>query len=430
MEAPTPDSTTLPPKELPSAGPRFRRYASIENHQLEAETVRTEGHAEGEWVVMEKVHGSNFCFLTDGSTVTGARRKALLAPGDKYYPGWEILLEMYTDRVLRAFQLLQEHYAAHPPPRRRLDDDGKLHQLYVYGELFGGMYPGLPTPPTQAHVQKGIYYSPTYDFFAFDLHDGHGYLDYDLAERIFQTAGFFYGEALLKGTFDECLAYPHEFTTTLPKRLGHPPLVGARYEGYKNLAEGTVIKPVRNAYFTNGSRVILKKKIDLYAEIIDIRKREPVKRDRNAKLGDDARLAQELEKLAGEGADVDVRWLCDEFERYVNANRLTAVVSKIGFEGEVRHRLRYKRGQLIGLLAKDALDDLLKRPEARARYDAVAQNKARKQIVTRRLNTLAARPVALFFDPPADDTTDVDNVNVDTPAADVSDTNEYVVTNM
>lgn len=60
------------------------------------------------------------------------------------------------------------------------------------------MYPGLPTPPTQAHVQKGIYYSPTYDFFAFDLHDGHGYLDYDLAERIFQTAGFFYGEALLK----------------------------------------------------------------------------------------------------------------------------------------------------------------------------------------------------------------------------------------
>ncbi len=82
--------------------------------------------------------------------------------------------------------------------RPGLDDDGKLHQLYVYGELFGGMYPGLPTPPTQAHVQKGIYYSPTYDFFAFDLHDGHSYLDYDLAERIFQTAGFFYGEALLK----------------------------------------------------------------------------------------------------------------------------------------------------------------------------------------------------------------------------------------
>jgi hypothetical protein len=194
----------------------------------------------------------------------------------------------------------------------------------------------------------------------------------------------------------------------VPKRLGHPPLVGARYEGYKNLAEGTVIKPVCNAYFSNGSRVILKKKIDLYEEIIDIRKRDPIKRDRNIKLGDNARFAQDLAKFESDGSADAIRWLCEELECYVNANRLTAVISKIGSEDEVRRAFRNKRGQLIGLLAQDALDDLLKRTEAQTRYKALSSNKACKQVVTRRLNTLAARLVALFFDPPPDQPAPID----------------------
>lgn len=77
-------------------------------------------------------------------------------------------------------------------------DDAQLKGMYVYGELFGGMYPGLETPAPQTHVQKGIYYSPTYEFFAFDIHDGHGYLDYDLAVKVFKEAGFFYAEPLFR----------------------------------------------------------------------------------------------------------------------------------------------------------------------------------------------------------------------------------------
>lgn len=60
------------------------------------------------------------------------------------------------------------------------------------------MYPGLDTPSSQAHVQKGIYYSPSYEFFAFDIHDGRGYLDYDLAMKILKDAGFFCAEALFR----------------------------------------------------------------------------------------------------------------------------------------------------------------------------------------------------------------------------------------
>jgi hypothetical protein len=36
-------SPPFPPPAV--VGPRFRRYASIENHQHEAETVRAEGYA-------------------------------------------------------------------------------------------------------------------------------------------------------------------------------------------------------------------------------------------------------------------------------------------------------------------------------------------------------------------------------------------------
>lgn len=195
------------------------------------------------------------------------------------------------------------------------------------------------------------------------------------------------------------MAYPHEFPTTIPARLGLPGLVGKRYEGYKNLAEGIVIKPVKNAYFHTGSRVMLKKKIDMFAEIIDVRKPDPNKKDRNAKLGTESRLEKELTAIATTDPDKAdrIRWLCGEIERYVNQNRLEAVISKIG-EESVRTTMARNRGRLIGLLAQDALEDLLKQAEAKSHFDSLS--KEHQHIVTKRLNTLASVPVAKYFNPP------------------------------
>lgn len=93
--------------------------------------------------------------------------------------------------------------------------DTGLQVLYIYGEMFGGMYPGLETPATQTHIQKGIYYSPTYGFFAFDMHDGHGYLDYDVTEKVFKEAGFFYAEALLRFPSRTISSYPSLILSSL-----------------------------------------------------------------------------------------------------------------------------------------------------------------------------------------------------------------------
>jgi len=278
------------------------------------------------------------------------------------------------------------------------------------------MYPGLDTPASQRHIQKGIYYSPTYGFYAFDVHNGRAYLDYELAEKVFKEAGFFYAEALFRfvclfvclfvspsvssailtpkksrGTFEECLAYPHEFTTTIPARLGLPGLVGKRYEGYKNLAEGVVIRPNTNAYFPTGSRVILKKKIDLYSEIIDVKKPKPSQHKGCApRPSTETRLEKELDGLDPENAE-RVRWLWAELSRFINHNRLEAVVSKLGEEAVDQSA----RGKLIGLLAQDARDDLLKYQEARQRYEALP--KEHHRLITRRLNTMAAVPVGKYL---------------------------------
>ena len=62
---------------------RFRRYASIENHNNAQmlQWIAEQGKSEGEWVVTEKVHGANLCLLTsNGVDVMAARRNDILKP--------------------------------------------------------------------------------------------------------------------------------------------------------------------------------------------------------------------------------------------------------------------------------------------------------------------------------------------------------------
>jgi hypothetical protein len=67
-------------------------------------------------------------------------------------------------------------------------------------------------------VQDGVYYCPHNDFFAFDIHNGYTYLDYDDFVEIMQKSGFMYAEALRRGTLEEALRYPNTFQTTIPDK--------------------------------------------------------------------------------------------------------------------------------------------------------------------------------------------------------------------
>ena len=64
------------------------------------------------------------------------------------------------------------------------------------------------------------------------------------------------------GKYDEAVNYPIRFESTIPARLGLPSIKG-------NVAEGVVIKPIKNILVGTGkgpARAILKLKLDEFKE--------------------------------------------------------------------------------------------------------------------------------------------------------------------
>lgn len=210
------------------------------------------------WVVTEKIHGANFCFYTDGQTVLCANRKHILSSTDDFFH-YQIVLEKLQQKIVQTFLVTKKRFP-------------QMNQLAIYGELFGGFYPHpevRPDPAVQP-VQTGIWYAPSIEFCAFDLALEEAvpgapktYVDFDMALSIFEEVGIFYAAPLFCGSYQEALAYPVGFDSTIPRRLGLPPLAEA------NQAEGVVIKPLKTLLVESSKgaiRPILKKKIPAFAE--------------------------------------------------------------------------------------------------------------------------------------------------------------------
>ncbi len=70
-------------------------------------------------------------------------------------------------------------------------------------------------------------------------------MDYDKAVDIFKESKLFYAEPVFIGSYDECINYPNKFQTSIPAKLGLPPLPA------ENFAEGVVIKPLKTLYINS-----------------------------------------------------------------------------------------------------------------------------------------------------------------------------------
>ncbi|HEU4534432.1 MAG TPA: RNA ligase family protein [Polyangiaceae bacterium] len=265
------------------------------------------------WVVTEKIHGANFCFLVDEGGVRCAKRKALLEPGEDFF-GHRAVLRRLEGRLRALFAACR---GARPG----------LATLFVYGELFGGSYPHpLVAPVAGAEpVQTGVHYAPDVEFCAFDL--GYAtadpaaprdYFDYDAALAHAAAAGVPIAEPLFRGGYAEAMAYPERFESTLPRRLGLPPLPAG------NLAEGVVIKPAPAVWLETPKgrvRPVVKKKIAEFAE--DARFHGAVKRPPPRPTGVPALDRLEWEMLA-----------------LVTPARVDSAVSKLGRPRDAAARAR------------------------------------------------------------------------------------------
>lgn len=318
----------------------FRKYNSIENAYQKGflEQIIIHGFEKETYMVQEKVHGANFSFFTDGKTIKIAKRTDFIQEGEVFYNAQKILKDK-RDKIIMLFEKVKEHYP-------------EITHIVVYGELFGGSYkhPEVKSIPDAIKVQKGIEYCPNNEFYAFDIKlDNNEFVDVETANEFFESIGVLYAKTLFKGSLKEALAYPNIFNSTIPEYFGLPPLTD-------NVAEGVIIKPMVAKCFGNGVRVILKNKNEKWTE------------------KSKAKSKGNVSKTVVFTPAAQAVW--DELDRYVTTNRLYNVLSKIG---EFHPKIT---GQLVGLFAKDVLNEFLKEQEE----SFLTLEKETQKAITKQLN--------------------------------------------
>eukprot|EP00929_Paragymnodinium_shiwhaense_P000927 TRINITY_DN101122_c0_g1_i1.p1 TRINITY_DN101122_c0_g1~~TRINITY_DN101122_c0_g1_i1.p1 ORF type:complete len:476 (+),score=101.74 TRINITY_DN101122_c0_g1_i1:174-1430(+) len=305
----------------------WRKYASIENSYREGHVnkvrrlVESQLGADAEWVATEKVHGSNFCFETDGTSINHASRVKILKEDADFF-NVQTTMPKYHPYVLNAFASAKQRYPG-------------LQSLLIYGEYFGGYYPGHKSKSEAGlkKVQIGIAYSPGHHFYAFDVAlNGEQFMDFDEARDLLLHAGFpLVAAPLWRGSLHRLLEIDVEtFHTTLPKLLGHEPI-----QGY-SVAEGLILRPTKEVV-GGDLRPILKNKSKAFWE------------SQNS-FGMAERVAA---RQGAEGQKTTP--LQDAVKDAVTESRLHAVVSK---DPELLREGMEKK--LIGLFCEDILSDLEK----------------------------------------------------------------------
>jgi len=133
----------------------------------------------------------------------------------------------------------------------------------------------------------------------------------------------------IKGKFSDLISFDVDsFVSLIPSQLGYPELPS------KNIAEGIVLKLLKNKYVKSG-RVIVKHKSESFKEVTGVYNTKP----RQPSPIILPQFPEELENF----------W--NNLTRYVTENRLRNVLSKVG---AVQSK---DMSKIVGLLAKDALED-------------------------------------------------------------------------
>jgi Rnl2 family RNA ligase len=333
----------------------FKKYNSIENTYREKaiEQVYLHDYGNDVFVVQEKVHGSNFSFITEGNTIQVAKRTSLISE-DENFNNYKYVVNKYEKAILELFKLVKIDF-----PETEI--------ITVFGEIFGGNYPHSTIHKIDGmiRIQKGVFYSPENDFYAFDICINHKqYVDVIIANTHFDEVGMFYAKTLFAGTFSECMAYPNDFDSKVRVWLNLPKIED-------NVCEGTIIKPLVSRHFGNGERVIFKNKNEKWSEKSHLK-----------------RIHTDKPNAVEAFSDAE-KELMHTLLVYVNENRLMNVQSKIG---EFSPK---QTGKTIGFLAKDALGDFVKDHETAWKNTEKQHQKVMTKILTREAATLV-KEVLLF----------------------------------
>jgi len=277
-----------------------------------------------DWVVTEKVHGANFSFIYTNRKLQYAKRKEMLSWNDDFF-GFQLVVSKIENRLIDLFEELSKKFQA--------------EKYIIYGELFGGIYPhpDVTADKNANAIQTGIYYSPTINFYAFDiaLEPGNNsekyYLDYKTAEAYFRNHNLVHAQILLAGKLDDALNFDKQINSTVPKQLQLPIIEN-------NLIEGIVIKPLNYS---------------AKPELIS----RPVLKIKNPGFEENRKYHQAKKWFYIPNIILkseEIGFLLEDMKNYVTENRLNSTISKIGsFDKNNQKRLNSIKDEFL----KDVLAD-------------------------------------------------------------------------
>jgi len=301
---------------------KYKKYNSIKNiyDELYIEKIKNLKSSQSvSWVVTEKIHGSNFAFITNGKNVVCQTRKHILKENEKFY-NWQLVRDENKQNILNMFNLISDRFS------------DPLDEVYVFGELFGGHYQhkDVIQSNTSIRLQKGISYHPENKFMAFDIfirlkNLKTRWLNYKEFIIITLSSNIMTVPALFMGTLEECLDYPNAIHTKVPLYFNLP-------EIEDNIAEGIVIKPYF-PIFLGKSRIILKNKNNKF--------KEKVKKKKN-------------KIIQNEFSEIQLKYI-NEYNLYLSKERFINAASKIG-EPDFEKFSQFSKEIFLDAL-KDFLED-------------------------------------------------------------------------
>lgn len=300
---------------------KFTEFASMEK-SIDGFYLTDEAK-KAEWIVTEKVHGSNFSFHVSSTMVKAASRRRFLKPNEDFFAyksaNFMKTKPIHIEKMKGVYKSVTERYPAEP----------KIFQVSIWGELYGGTYivDGENLNKLKMNpVQREIEYSPRIEWVAYDISYRtekdkfeQDFVDYDVAMEIFKQHDVSHLEPLLKGNMLEVLSYDLEFDSLVPKVLGQPELPFGT-----NIAEGVVARPLKTLRCINKkenkeARLIIKIKHPTYDE-----SREPPGKRQSTGNGDNVPHKKITKKAS-------VPELVKKVLEYCTEKRLKSAVSKYGY---------------------------------------------------------------------------------------------------
>lgn len=191
------------------------------------------------WVVCEKIHGANMSFYVTHDIVEPSSRNQVVDDPDVFFNSGSVVSRI--------------------TPKLRAMYDELKRPFRVYGELFGGHYPGVDSERRKP-VQREVLYSPRLEFTAFDVYLDDQWLSIDVARDILRRHHISIPRILFSGLWNEawewsCRHYAH------PSIIPSPDLPPVR----ANIREGHILRPVTEMS-TRAGRVIFKHKNPKFQE--------------------------------------------------------------------------------------------------------------------------------------------------------------------